>query len=229
MEYKNNELDANNHKNIALNDIDYTIKTHIYEKDYKQAHLLSYWFEDFSKYHKEEKTFDVSKSGVYKRGSIIKVNLGYNIGTELGGLHYCVVISKKDNIKSGNLTVVPLSSKKSNKNYNNYSNIDIKNELYLLMNENLKKEKEKLNETFSELVRIEMYKEMKEKYNYMSNLLQKQEKEIQKYNKDSIVLINQITTISKQRIYYDPVIKGIKLSNTSLDLIDKQLAKYFIK
>lgn len=229
MEYKNNELDANNHKNIALNDIDYTIKTHIYEKDYKQAHLLSYWFEDFSKYHREEKTFNVSKSGVYKRGSIIKVNLGYNIGNELGGLHYCVVLTKYDNKNNGTLTVLPLSSKKKNKKYNKILCIDLKNELYELMRENLTKLKEKLEKDFSNLVPIEFYLEVKEQYEHFKQLLEKQEKEIERFNKDSIILINQITTISKQRIYIDKHINGIRLSNTSLDLIDKQITKNFMK
>ena len=48
----------------------------------------------------------------FKRGDIIKVNLGYNIGNELGGLHYCVVINKFDNPFNGTLNVIPLTSKK---------------------------------------------------------------------------------------------------------------------
>lgn len=39
------------------------------------------------KYHDEERKFDIAKSGMYSRGDVIKVNLGFNIGNELGGLH----------------------------------------------------------------------------------------------------------------------------------------------
>ena len=35
------------------------------------------------KYHDEERKFDIAKS----RGDVIKVNLGFNIGNELVGLH----------------------------------------------------------------------------------------------------------------------------------------------
>ena len=54
-------------------------------------------------------------------------------------------------------------------------------------------------------------------------------KSINKYKKESIVLINQITTISKQRIFYDVVLKNVRLANESLDLINKQIIKFFAK
>ena len=54
-------------------------------------------------------------------------------------------------------------------------------------------------------------------------------KSINQYKKESIVLINQITTISKQRIFYDVVLKNVRLSNRSLDLIDEQIIKFFTK
>ena len=47
--------------------------------------------------------------------------------------------------------------------------------------------------------------------------------------KDSIALINQITTVSKQRILKDTVRRNVKISNKSFDLIDKQIIKYFTK
>lgn len=53
--------------------------------------------------------------------------------------------------------------------------------------------------------------------------------EISKMKQDSIALINQITTISKQRIFKDTLRRNVKLSNNSLDLIDKQIIKYFTK
>jgi len=55
------------------------------------------------------------------------------------------------------------------------------------------------------------------------------EKEISKMKKDSIALINQITTISKQRIFKHTVRRNVKISSESLDLIDKQIIKYFTK
>ncbi len=55
--------------------------------------------------------------------------------------------------------------------------------------------------------------------------------EVQKMKKGSIALTNQITTISKIRIY-DPktdhdVLSGVKLSNEKLDLIDNEIRTRF--
>ena len=51
--------------------------------------------------------------------------------------------------------------------------------------------------------------------------------------KGSIALLNQITTISKQRIYYPKTSKdllsGLHLSNSSLDLLDKKMMQLFTK
>ena len=88
---------------------------HIELEEYKKSELLAYWINDFAVYHDEERNFNISKSGVFSRGDIIKVNLGFNIGNELGGLHYCVVLGKYDNTRNGTLNVVPLTSKKPNK------------------------------------------------------------------------------------------------------------------
>ncbi len=55
------------------------------------------------------------------------------------------------------------------------------------------------------------------------------ESEIAKMKKDSIALINQITTISKQRIFKDTIRRNVKISSTSLNLIDKQIIKFFTK
>ena len=188
--------------------------------------MLAYWINDFAVYHDEERTFDISKSGVFSRGDIIKVNLGFNIGHELGGLHYCVVLSKYDNTRNGTLNVIPLTSKKANKKYDS-STVNLGNELYSILQERLEKEKQKLKQILDELedihVNIQNIIEKEKKY------IEKMEDEISKMKKDSIALINQITTISKQRIFKDTVRRNVKISRKSLDLIDKQIIKFFTK
>ena len=59
--------------------------------------------------------------------------------------------------------------------------------------------------------------------------IEKMEDEISKMKQDSIALVNQITTISKQRIFKDTVRRNVRVSNESLDLIDKQIIKFFTK
>ena len=60
-------------------------------------------------------------------------------------------------------------------------------------------------------------------------LIQRMRSEILKMKRGSIALVNQITTVSKIRIY-DPktdhdILSNIKLSNEKLDLIDKEIIK----
>ena len=76
----------------------------------KKANLLSYWLKDYVKYIEQEETFNSALLKEYSRGDVIKVNLGFNVGNEEGGLHYCVVLDKKNAKSYSTLTVVPLSS-----------------------------------------------------------------------------------------------------------------------
>lgn len=142
------------HKDKSLNRLNLSFLNHIELSEYKKSHLLAYWINDFSTYHDEERTFDVTKSGVFHRGDIIKVNLGFNIGSELGGLHYCVVLNKKDNPKNGVLNIVPLTSKKENKKYPK-SCVYLGNELYNILNQNIEKENERLNQLLVKLNDLE--------------------------------------------------------------------------
>lgn len=84
IELKNNAII---HKDNSLNRLDLSFLKHIELNEYKKSDLLAYWINDFAQYHDKEKTFYIAKSGKYSCGDIIKVNLGFNIGNELGGLH----------------------------------------------------------------------------------------------------------------------------------------------
>lgn len=226
MELKNNAII---HKDNSLTRLDLSFLTHIELNEYKKSDLLAYWIKDFAEYHDQERTFNIAKSGVYSRGDVIKVNLGFNIGNELGGLHYCIVLNKYDNTRNGTLNVVPLTSRKDDKRYD-LSTVNLGKELYNTFQAKIEKEKEKLQQILNELEKIEDIPiniqniiEKERKY------IEKMEQEISKMKKDSIVLINQITTISKQRIYKDVVRRNVKISSQSLDLIDEQIMKFFTK
>ena len=226
IELKNNAII---HKDNSLTRLDLSFLTHIELSEYKKSDLLAYWINDFAEYHDQERTFNIAKSGVYSRGDVIKVNLGFNIGNELGGLHYCIVLNKYDNTRNGTLNVVPLTSRKDDKRYD-LSTVNLGKELYNIFQAKIDKEKEKLQQILNELEKIEDIPiniqniiEKERKY------IEKMEQEISKMKKDSIVLINQITTISKQRIYKDVVRRNVKISSQSLDLIDEQIIKFFTK
>lgn len=47
----------------------------------------------------------------FKRGEIIKVDFGVNIGTELSHTHFAIVLNNDDTNSNDNITVLPISSK----------------------------------------------------------------------------------------------------------------------
>lgn len=212
---------AINHKNNSLHRLDISFFKHIDLEEYKKSHLLAYWINDFSNYHDEESTFDCSKIKIFKRGNIVKANLGFNIGNELGGLHYCIVLNKNDNPKNGTLNVIPLTSK--NKNYKGCINLG--NEIYELLNKNLQ---------FKENTLYNLVKE-----NNNSNITNQMQKEIEcihklsvevkKMKQNSVALINQITTISKQRLFDIDILHNVKLSSSTLNKLDKAILENFTK
>ena len=142
------------HKDNSLNRLDLSFLKHIELSEYKKSDLLAYWINDFAKYHDEERTFDITKSGMYSRGDVIKVNLGFNIGNELGGLHYCIVLNKYDNTRNGALNVIPLTSRKDGKKYDS-SSVNLGKELYNVFQEKIEKEKQKLQQILDELEKID--------------------------------------------------------------------------
>lgn len=210
----------------------------------KNANNLSYWLSSYSSYLDFEKEFDSTRLKSYKYGDVIKVNLGYNIGDEEGGLHYCIVIDKKNNKSSRILTVIPLTSLKEGKTIHP-STVFLGDEIYQNLKYNhdvkmakfVKELREILKErkSHTEFSEKDLDEELEKLKNLTSDMeyLQKMEKEINKMKKGSIALVNQITTISKQRIY-DPqrntdILSGLSLSDDSLKLICNKVKQLFIK
>lgn len=221
-------------------------------KHIKKTNLLSYWLKDYVGYIEDEDTFDSSKLKEYSRGDIIKVNLGFNVGNEEGGLHYCVVLDKKNAKSHSTLTVVPLSSLKpttkssktsvplGNDIYNNlfkkYNNLLIEAQIVLNDSQQEAKIINELPEDTEEQKIIKDFKRNTVKKELIKNmhrieLLEKINNELFQMKEGSIALINQITTISKQRIYnpkkdFD-ILSGIKLSEEKMNLIDEKIKKFY--
>ena len=123
------EADIIVNKDSALQKLDSLLLNYISNTDTaSKADKLSYWLKDYCSLLKAEETFDPKYLKSYNRGDVIQVNLGYNIGNEEGGLHYCIVLDKHNSKKSGIITVIPLTS---NKGQNlDFSEISLGNEVY---------------------------------------------------------------------------------------------------
>lgn len=229
-ENKTEYINTVTHKQIALNQLDSLLTYHIENNNLKKANLLSYWFEDFAKYNLAEETFNPKLLKKYKRGSIIKANLGFNVENEEGGLHYCIVIDKSNALSSGTLTVIPLTSIKENKKYNT-TTLNLGDEIYLNLKKICDNMSQKLSKEYEDIWKLPA--EKAEQFNLDFKYIKKVEKEISKMKKGSIALVSQITTISKQRIY-DPktssdILANLRVSNNTLDLIDSKIKELFIK
>ena len=83
-------------------------------KHLKKANLISYWLKDYTRYLNFEEKFNPTRNIAYKRGNIVKVSFGFNLGAEYGGLHYGIVLDNKNDHSSSVVTVIPLTSAKEN-------------------------------------------------------------------------------------------------------------------
>lgn len=251
---------AENIKNIALNEVNSYLND-LLSDNIDKCSKLSYWIKDYINYQRNEEDFNSKKLIRYERGNILKVHLGFKIGAEEGGLHYCVVLDNANAVNSDVITVIPLKSRKKVDEKVHNNNVDLGNDLYVKLkakinglsqsNRTMLLEVEKKLISFntvlssaegnnSVLEQIDtlkaMQSETKEILNickFRQQILKKSIREISKMKNGSIALVNQITTISKQRIY-DPknnngIFYDIKLDPNNLDKINEKLTSLFIK
>lgn len=80
------------------------------EMPVKKQDIISDWFFTWARYLKFERTFKPERLKYYKRGDIVHVHFGFNVGNEQGGTHYAVVVDNNNNKASGCVVVVPISS-----------------------------------------------------------------------------------------------------------------------
>ena len=265
------------------------------DQENKRSEKIAQWVENWTKYLNTEKKFNSRSINALKRGSIVYADFGFNVGREYGGLHYAIVLNKKDARSNHLLHVLPLTSVKETTDMSNlkYFQFPIGDEVFqLLKNEANQKiiELTKLYDRFSKkddelheraLIVESLIKDNKKAFETLKNLpasdrdnsfleqIQTIDKNInfasteadkikqelednatlraeleekleyankfilktQNMNKDSIVLLNQVTTISKMSLY-DPknnssILNGIVLSDDTMDKIDEALKKIF--
>ena len=163
-----------NSKKRVLKDLDNLITEYMNSSDdeqYKQAANLVYWFKDFKKYMLEKSRFNPNRLLRYSRGQVIKVNFGFNVGHEEGGLHYAIVIDNKNAKSSGLITVIPLTSVKFDengdiKNYNSKYDVKLDDDLYEKILDKAEKHLDYQNEKYDNFMKvfIEVNKRYSDRY-----------------------------------------------------------------
>ena len=223
------------------------------DPDYtKKAALISKWIEQYANYISFESKFDPTRNISYKRGDIVFVNFGFGVGSEFGGNHYAVVLDKVNHRNSSSVTVIPLSSRKENKEIYE-RDVFLGNELYEKMNLKLQTTRASLQEQLSnnelmlQLIRekikastpdeeiSKLLDSLEEKQNELQKAIDdanRIKKELLNFKEGSIAKIEQIRTISKIRIYNprgkrDPLY-NIRFSEESMQKINQKLKELYL-
>lgn len=231
MAKKLSKNESLNFKNEMLAKFDDYLTGLIEGEQKAKAEKISFWILDWINYLDREENFSPNKMLKYKRGSIVKVHLGFNVGSEEGGLHYAIVIDADNDLSNPVLTIIPLTSVKPHTDLDKLG----KNQIFI-GNEIYEKLTNKLRNLLSKLSNIQLPEATEEELAQFQNELayaKRIKAEIDKMKTGSIALIGQITTVSKLRIF-DPrnrygVLKGLRVSDDILDKIDEHLQKNFFK
>ena len=101
-----------------------------HQAEHEKFAKLGSWLEKESTILKREATNKTIKKPNFKRGQIIKVDFGINIGSELSNTHFAIVLNNDDNNSVDNLLVIPLTSK------NGYKRLKVGNILKDFQNNN---------------------------------------------------------------------------------------------
>lgn len=168
------------------------------------------------------------KYASYKYGTIVMVNFGTNIGDELCGNHFAIVLTNNDNPYSSVLTVLPLSSKnKANRLSLGELLSKILDDIVLMINEVNEKERKK---------ELEFFKKESEFREYLHNFedsisIESSEVEVQNAIK---VILNyndkeSTSTINEYLVLQDKFSKELKEIHKNHDKIRNLLKVYINK
>jgi len=89
------------------------LKSVIVNLPLKTQTIITDWIVKWSRYLRIENTFKPEYIPRYKRGDIVYVDFGFNVGNEYGGIHYAAVLEHDNNKSNGNIMVIPLTSLES--------------------------------------------------------------------------------------------------------------------
>ena len=200
------------------------------ERIQKSAKLVAYWICDYIRFLESEPKFKGKSWKKYKRGDVLKVHLGYRIGNEEGGLHYAIVLDTDNDIHSGTITIIPLTSVKPGVDVKHLGKdrLYLGSELHNLLDVKIKTQIKLLTKQITAEAGQDI-EEIKKTIQSAKRI----QKEIEKLKMGSIALIGQIVTVSKIRIY-DPLstsntLHGIRISDDKLNEIDEMIKKLYIK
>lgn len=196
-----------------------------------KAEKLTFWLNEWgADYLKNEKSFPYADLLHYDRGCVVEADLGFKIGSEQGGLHYCIVLDHKNDKSNKVLMVIPLESLPDDKKPDD---IDKNYEVFLgygIFKDDISKTEDSINDISR---KIEFRKGKGLEYSRLESTLKKFNKELIKLKKGSVAQIGQICALSKMRIY-NPKKMGekfctFKLNDDKMKEIEDRIAYLYLK
>lgn len=227
----NNKKDlSDNLENICRKFIQRVCDNYDLDSGTKLAFWLNYWCHN---YIPIEKKFDYESQLLrYKRGDVISLNLGFNIGSEQGGLHYAIVINNNNDKSNPILTIVPLSThEREHKSEEEYLKYEVLVDNYVFADE-IKRLINKLSILDSRLKDQKISDDAKKKINKEKKDIKK---ELEKLSSDEKIYAQpaQIKTVSKLRIYYptevDDILYNVNVGNTIMKNIENKIEELFFE
>lgn len=211
--------------------------------DQKRAQLLSYWIKTYTRMIRREKEFNPASIPRLARRQIVNVDFGFRVGSELGGLHYAVVLDKNNSQKADTVTVIPLGSLKENF-VPTRSKIKLSNGIYESLDAKVQGQLEQSRAIINgflndkELLKLpedQRVEEIGRRYTTAKGMLDNAQASVDKMRKlkhGSVANISQLTAVSKIRIK-EPVtpkdaLYGVKISLDDMKEIETALIEQYI-
>lgn len=191
----------------------------------KRADKIDQWIESWTKYLKREQEFNPRSLPLFKRGSVIVVDLGFNVGSEYGGIHYAIVLNKRDSRRNHLLHILPLTSIKEKTDLENlkYYQLSLSDEIHRLLiqkaNKGLQTINEKRNSCINEIHLL------KNKLSEIESLANEQQKDPDTNPKLESYLETEISNVKSKQEELEKIVNQITSQSIYIEKLVEKISK----
>lgn len=191
----------------------------------KRADKIDQWIESWTKYLKREQEFNPRSLPLFKRGSVIVVDLGFNVGSEYGGIHYAIVLNKRDSRRNHLLHILPLTSIKEKTDLEKlkYYQLSLSDEIHRLLiqkaNKGLQTINEKRNSCINEIHLL------KNKLSEIESLANEQQKDPDTNPKLESYLETEISNVKSKQEELEKIVNQITSQSIYIEKLVGKISK----
>lgn len=213
------------------------------DSDQKRAQIMGYWIKTYTGMIHRERDFNPASIPRLTRRQIVNVDFGFRIGSELGGLHYAVVLDKKNSVNGDTVTVVPLGSMKEHYKASR-NRVILEDGIYSVLSEKVEQQLAEAraivdsvstDKSLQAMDPVARTDEAMRRFATAKSKLDHAEASVKKMYKlkhGSVANVSQLTTVSKIRIKEpttpQSVLYGVKVSERDMEQIEKSLMDLYI-